>query len=49
MGKEKKPINVLTYFSIFYKSCVKTFLTYIVKYDFKDALQHDMHDTRKES
>ena len=49
MGKEKNSINVLTDFSIFHKSGIKIFLTYIVKYDFKDALQHDMHDTRKES
>ena len=49
MEKEKKSINVLTDFSIFHKSGVKTFLTYIIKYDFKDVRQHDTHDTRKES
>ena len=38
MEKEKKSINVLTDFSIFHKGGVKIFLTYIVKYDFKDAL-----------
>ena len=31
MGKEKKTINILTYFFIFYKSDVKIFLKWIVK------------------
>ena len=32
MRKGKKTINVLTVFSIFHKSCVKTFLKWVVNY-----------------
>ena len=41
MEKEKKVINVLTIFSISYKSSDKTFLKQIVNHCSKDTRQHD--------
>ena len=41
MEKEKKKLKVLTAFSIFHKSCVKTFLKQIVNHYFKDTYQYD--------